>query len=301
MKVKSLAVAAGVGAPLILGASASGGFVGVECSEKRNEFGLLTVNVYAVFDRPGEDEMDRVRGTNLNPLTIEVVGGTFYQHPFGTDRPPQPALFEVAPSLRYDTFVTIGVKSFNPNDPGNPEGQPEDDMVLGSSWPGFGPGTLELTQSGWLVGGSPDQGDPFDPDFVAGDGRVLIGQFSTADGSAIQGTMLLDYVSNGVDTQSVESFFCGFCQMNEECSDGDPCNGEELCVDGDCLPSLPEMDCNGNGIRDSCDIADGTSTDANANGVPDDCDVLCQSDLDNDGMVGILDFLELLANWGPCP
>ena len=24
-------------------------------------------------------------------------------------------------------------------------------------------------------------------------------------------------------------------------------------------------------------------------------------DLDNDGMVGIVDFLQLLANWGPCP
>ena len=27
----------------------------------------------------------------------------------------------------------------------------------------------------------------------------------------------------------------------------------------------------------------------------------CPADLDGDGIVGILDFLALLANWGPCP
>ncbi len=52
-----------------------------------------------------------------------------------------------------------------------------------------------------------DPGDPFHPFYGAGDGSVLIGQFSTADGTAIQGTMLLQYVSNGVNGQSVVSFF----------------------------------------------------------------------------------------------
>ena len=27
----------------------------------------------------------------------------------------------------------------------------------------------------------------------------------------------------------------------------------------------------------------------------------CPTDIDGDGMIGITDFLELLANWGPCP
>jgi hypothetical protein len=86
-----------------------------------------------------------------------------------------------------------------------------------------------------------------------------------------------------------------------ECSDGDPCNGEEICDAGDCFPTPPDPDCNGNGILDSCDIANGTSTDADADGIPDDCEVLCQSDLDNDGEVGIVDFLKLLSDWGVCP
>jgi len=33
------------------------------------------------------------------------------------------------------------------------------------------------------------------------------------------------------------------------------------------------LDCNGNGIPDECDIADGTSVDCNGNGIPDECDI----------------------------
>jgi len=80
--------------------------------------------------------------------------------------------------------VTIGVKI-----PG-PGGQPFDDMVL-TNWPGFGDSVLTFTDAASLVAPDAPQGDTFDPVWAAGDGRVLIGQFSTRDGSAIQGTMLL--------------------------------------------------------------------------------------------------------------
>ena len=33
----------------------------------------------------------------------------------------------------------------------------------------------------------------------------------------------------------------------------------------------PELDCNGNGVPDACDIAAGTSVDADGDGVPDEC------------------------------
>jgi hypothetical protein len=55
-------------------------------------------------------------------------------------------------------------------------------------------------------------------------------------------------------------------------------------------------DCNLNGICDARDIADGDSNDVNGNAVPDECDV----DVNGDGVVGILDFLQLLAAWGLC-
>ncbi len=58
------------------------------------------------------------------------------------------------------------------------------------------------------------------------------------------------------------------------------------------------VDCNGNGVGDDIDLADGTSFDKDGNGVPDDCD--CHADFNNNGGVEIDDFLTLLAAWGPC-
>ncbi len=60
------------------------------------------------------------------------------------------------------------------------------------------------------------------------------------------------------------------------------------------------IDCNVNLVPDGCDIAAGTSPDNNGNGIPDECEAI-PGDLDGDGLVGITDFLLLLAAWGPCP
>jgi len=40
----------------------------------------------------------------------------------------------------------------------------------------------------------------------------------------------------------------------------------------ECVPEDEPIDCNGNGIYDACDIADGTSLDVNMNGIPDECE-----------------------------
>ena len=51
----------------------------------------------------------------------------------------------------------------------------------------------------------------------------------------------------------------------------------------DCSLASGGADCNGNGILDDCDIADGTSLDCNGNGIPDECDISSGTSLDLEG------------------
>ncbi len=256
MKIQTLAVLAGMSAPLILSGSASAGFIGIETTSKPNEFGIFTVNIYAVFDRPGEDHMLATFGTREIPLTIQVTGGTFYNHPFGGDTAPQPVLIEAFPSLAYDTFVTIGKKDAD-----------GDALLVVAGFPIGITGSVLETLSGWLVTVDDPQGNPFDPaNSFPGDGSVLIGQFSTADGNAISGTIPMEYISNGFTEQSVVTFHHTLdppCPW--DCGDGD---GKVGVVDF--LALLTDW-----GLVTPCDF-DG-------------------------GGIGNTDFLELLFNWGPCP
>lgn len=248
-------------------------------------------------------------------------GGTFYQHPLGSDKAPNAIIVAVFPSLAYDTFVTIGVEKLGP-----PDGQPSNALVLTPGWPGFGPSSLAGNSLGWAVTPSDPQADPFNRDFVYGNGWVLIGRFSTADGTGVEGTMKVFVLSDGVSLLQNEFIHCD-CHY-EDCTDGNPCNGEETCAGG-CQPGSgsPTPDCNSNGTLDSCDIASGMSDDADGNGIPDECVLACLDCAGGDAEVDVvdllallgqwgqagtscdfsgngvtaLDFLYLLANWGPCP
>ena len=273
MKVRTLALAAGLSAPLVLAGSASAGFTGLSTVSKPNEFGIFVCNVYAEFDNT-EDHLQAVFGQPENPSFINVIDGTFFLHPFHSFGAPNPLLFEVFPELRYDTFFTIGVKSFNPQDPGNPEGQPADNLVFSAGFPLFGESSIDLCQLGcagyFVVTGEP-QGSPFNPDFVAGDGRLLIGQFSTEDGIGIEGQLNLQFVSG----RNLEVVVATFQHMLAQ-----PCPWDVAPMGGDGIV----------GITDFLELLAQWGTDPG--GPP---------DLDGDGNVGINDFLELLANWGPCP
>jgi hypothetical protein len=57
-------------------------------------------------------------------------------------------------------------------------------------------------------------------------------------------------------------------------------------VEDACSSTNPLQDCNGNGLKDSCDLSSGSSFDCNGNGVPDECDVASgfSQDLDQDGL-----------------
>jgi hypothetical protein len=79
---------------------------------------------------------------------------------------------------------------------------------------------------------------------------------------------------------------------------GDPCF-ESFSGRVHVLAGIREVDCNGNGVNDGCDIASGFSADADQDGVPDECRP--SADLDGDGMVNGADLGMLLGAWGPCP
>ena len=76
------------------------------------------------------------------------------------------------------------------------------------------------------------------------------------------------------------------------------CNGNGI-GDTDDLANGDLFDCNENGIPDECEIAAGTVPDKNGNGIPDECE--CPWDFDDSGDVGVKDLLFLLGAWGPCP
>jgi hypothetical protein len=59
-------------------------------------------------------------------------------------------------------------------------------------------------------------------------------------------------------------------------------------------------DCNDNGTPDICDIASGESSDGNGNGIPDECEDTPDPDVNGDGVVNVMDLLELIVAWGIC-
>ena len=79
---------------------------------------------------------------------------------------------------------------------------------------------------------------------------------------------------------------------------GAECDGSFVIVRYEYDTIGPLIDCNDNGMPDSCDIANGDAKDANGNGIPDECDVL--GDIDGDGIVGGGDLILLLGAWGAC-
>ena len=109
MKMKTLAIAAGVGAPLILAGPASAEFLGIKIVKKTGfeQFADMVINVFAIFDGTNvNDRITQVGGTPLAPLAINVKNGEFYQQAgmFGTplDTPTPSA---APPAFKADTYV----------------------------------------------------------------------------------------------------------------------------------------------------------------------------------------------------
>ena len=156
---------------LILAGTASAGFTGMSFDEVENGMaGFTTYRAYAGVTAGGQ--VDAVYGDEACALLV-TSGGGFYQNGFGGYGTPSAALFGFFPSLEWDSFVTIGLT----DDAGDAM------LDIGIDWADFEAGGDIATSNGtWFA-------TPSDAQVLEIGGRVLIGQFTVADGDHVYGSM----------------------------------------------------------------------------------------------------------------
>ena len=144
--------------------SAMSEYVGLSFEYEDAGNDLWTMRLYADFTS-STDQLTAVFADAQSSLYIRSENG-LYQNPFGgpTSVSINPALYDVFPSLKYDSWVTIGS-----------EDQVDNAMlVTGIDWTEFeNGGDIQFDNGAWFA--TKDDGQT-----VAGsDLRVLIGQFTT--------------------------------------------------------------------------------------------------------------------------
>ena len=171
--LKLLGLTAGVGS-LILAGTASADFTGFSYENLGNNGFGTTYHVYVNVD--AGDQLNAVYGTSDSVLSISSDSG-FYQNAFGsaTVAGNNPAFYALAPSLEWDSFVTLGLV----NNVGNAM------LDIGIDWAAFEAGGTITTDNGsWFA--TPDDAQVYEVG-----GRVLIGQFTVGDDDHVFGTINL--------------------------------------------------------------------------------------------------------------
>ena len=147
-----------------LATSAMSDYIGLSFEYEEAGNDLWTMRLYADFTA-SNDQLTGVFADSQSSLYIRSENG-FYQNPFGgpTSLNINPALFDVFPSLEYDSWVTIGS-----------EDQIDNAMlVTGIDWTDFeNGGNIENDNGAWFATEDDVQ------TFAGNDLRVLIGQFTT--------------------------------------------------------------------------------------------------------------------------
>ena len=132
--------------------------------------------VYRLYaDVDAGSRIDAIFGNAAGELSIGTADGmSFYQNSFGgpTSTSTNSDFFALAPSLEWDSYVTIGALYAD----GTPFGN-NALLDIGIDWTDFNAGGTIVTSNGsWFV-------TPIDPQGGELDGRVLLGQFTIVGGT----------------------------------------------------------------------------------------------------------------------
>ncbi len=137
---------------------------------------LFVTNVFVRFSEM-DDRLLNIGFANIN---VKKPGAEFFQHPAGGNTAPTNFLIGIFPSLAFDTFVTIGLKSHDGED--TTSGDPDFNMGL------------DRITGGWFHAVDAGQGDassyPQNPD---GNFWILIAQLTVDanDDNGVVGNMLV--------------------------------------------------------------------------------------------------------------
>lgn len=252
-----------------------------------------TVDVIAVLD--ANNRIDAVAG-NSNQQKLITSSGGFYQNSLcgGTSGQNNEGFWPLQPSMEFDSFVTIGSMSSADNAL----------QDIGIDFTNFENGGDLWTDNGtWFVIPTEPQGDAILHDTHSCDTvdgvtiarLTILGEGSLVTFEALfQGRDELNVTWQHTDslTMTYDAVLDGDCNGNGV---GDGCDLADGTLNDDNGNGIPDecefIDCNGNGINDPDDIADGTSQDCDGNNIPDECD-LADGAADCDGN-GVLDSCEL--------
>ena len=129
-----------------------------------NDDGTWTTRIYANFSEES-DQLNAVFGDAVGSLFIDSTAG-FYQNAFGgaTSASINPALYDAFPSLRMDSWVSIGLEDNVGNNM----------LDIGINWDDFenNGGAISTDNGTWFATPDDDQVN------AGADLRVLVGQFT---------------------------------------------------------------------------------------------------------------------------
>jgi len=179
---------------VIAGAAQATPFQGISIDSLGNMGSGETYRMYV--DMEAGSRIDAIFGNSVGGLSIDTASGmSFYQNALGgpTSQSINSAFFPLAPSLEWDSYVTIGALYAN----GAPFGN-NALLDIGIDWASFeGGGELATSNGSWFV-------TPVDEQGAEQGGRVLIGQFTVIGGSGDGYSDLLGQISiQGKDADGV--------------------------------------------------------------------------------------------------